>query len=278
MGIGTGVELEWSIVYHSLAEGGVSTADLKKRNQRAQGKLQPYGRDIAKQAKDAVEKVHKVLGPDALKNAYHTDEWTPAVRGNPEPKTDVIFKKTGRIYKASVKMRGGIQLQSGEGKSTANMFRLVAQDVYGDRISKNLIKIIEDLTELPTRMGSMSNIERLKTDPKLTKEFITGGDIKKNLLYEGWVENRKPELMSSLLGFMEEDPQFKFALVKETMTGALAFGQNKMAIAEYILTPDYFKKIDDAYVRSKMNDVKMDVRAKSRGGVTSIAMRIELRK
>jgi hypothetical protein len=84
--------------------------------------------------------------------------------------------------------------------------------------------------------------------------------------------------MSSLLNFMEKDPQFKFALVKETMTGELAFGPNKMAIADYILTPDYFKKIDDSYVRSKMNDVKMDIRAKSRGGVTSIAMRIELKK
>ena len=278
MGIGTGVELEWSIVYHALAESGISPADLKKRNQKAQGKLQPYRRDSKTPAEDAVEKVYKLLGVDGLKNAFHSDEWTPSIRGNPEPKTDILFKKTGRIYKASVKMRGGIQLQSGEGKSTANMFKLVAEDVYGSRVSANLKKIIEDLTELPTRMGSMSNLDRLKADPKLAKEFVLNGTIKKNLLYEGWVENKKPELMASLIDFMEKDPQFKFALVKETMTGALAFGPNKMAIADYILTPDYFKKIDDSYVRSKMPDVKMDIRAKSRGGVTSIAMRIELKK
>lgn len=278
MGIGTGVELEWSIVYHSLAAGGISPAELKKRNQMAQGKLQPYDANIRKQASDAVEKVHKVLGVAGLRGAMHSDEWKPAIRGNPEPKTDVLFKNGGKVYRASVKMRGPIQLQSGQGESTAKMFELIGREVYDNRISGNLKQIITDLSELPTRMGSEANISRLKADPKLAKEFLNGSSIKKNLLYEGWVKNRKPELMASLFAFLEKDPQFKFALIKETMSGELAFKNNKLAIAEYILTPDYFKKIDDAYVRSKMNDVKIDIRSKSRGGVTSIAMRIELKK
>jgi len=278
MGIGTGVELEWSIVYFSLVEGGILPSELKKRNGRAQGKLQPHSKEIQKQAKSAVEQAYKTVGIDGLRGAYHSDEWTPAIRGNPEPKTDILFKKGGQSHRVSVKMRGGIQLQSGEGRSTANMFKLVGESVYGNKISKNLNQIIDDLTTLPTRMGSVSNIDRLKADPKLAKEFLNGSNIKKDVLYEHWKDKKKPELMDSLLTFLDKDPAFKFALVKETMTGELAFGTNKLAIANYIITPDYYNKITDAYVRSKMSDVKIDIRAKSRSGVTSIAMRIELKK
>lgn len=276
MGLGTGVELEWSIVFHALREGGILPSELKKRNLRAGGKIQPYSKAIQKQAMSAVEHAYKLVGMDGLKNAWHSDEWN--IKGNPEPKTDIIFKKSGTPHRVSVKMRGPIQLQSGEGRSTAKMFSLVGEDVYGGRVGRNLKQIIDDLERLPTRMGSQSNIERLKANPKLAEEFLVDGDIKKNLLYQSWVENKKPELMEALVSFLEKDPKFKFALIKETMTGELSFGTNKLAIANYIITPDYYKKIDNAYVRSKMSDVKIDIRAKSRGGVTSIAMRIELKK
>jgi hypothetical protein len=278
MGIGTGVELEWAIVYHSIVKGGITPAELKKRNQAAQNKLQPYSGQVTVQAKSAVEKAHKIVGIEGLRGAKHSDEWTPAIRGNPEPKTDILFKNGSKVFKTSVKMRGAIQLQSGEGKSTADMFKRLGEEVYGDRISSNLSQIIDDLSKLPTRMGSERNIERLKNDPKLAKEFLTNGDIRKNLLYESWRENRRPELLDAILNFLEEDQNFKHALIKETMTGSLMFKNNKLAISEYILTPDYFKKIDNVYIRSKMADVKTDIRAKSRGGVTSIAMRIELKK
>lgn len=276
MGLGTGVELEWSIIFHALREGGILPSEFKKRNTKAGGKIQPYSKPIQKQALSAVEHAYKIVGIDGLKNAWHSDEWN--IKGNPEPKTDIIFKKGGTPHRVSVKMRGPIQLQSGEGKSTARVFGLVGEKVYSGRMGRNLKQIIDDLEKLPTRMGSQTNIERLKANPKLAEEFLEDGDIKKNLLYQSWVENKKPELMEALVSFLEKDQKFKQALIKETMTGELTFGSNKLAIANYILTPDYYKKIDNTYVRSKMPDVKIDVRAKSRSGVTSLATRIELKK
>ena len=46
MAIGSGVELEWSIVFHSLTASGTTPAAAKKRNP----KILPYGKEIAKQA------------------------------------------------------------------------------------------------------------------------------------------------------------------------------------------------------------------------------------
>ena len=62
MGLGTGVELEWSIVYHSLLKSGMTPAAAKKRNP----KLKAYGASVAREAKSAVSHVEKVIGKSNL--------------------------------------------------------------------------------------------------------------------------------------------------------------------------------------------------------------------
>jgi hypothetical protein len=276
MSLGTGVELEWAIVYHSLVNGGITPTELKARNVRAQGKIQPY-KSINDQAIRAVKHVEKEIGKAALKNCYHSDEYNGGIVGIPEPKTDVVYDTRSKLYKCSVKMEGPVQLASGQGKSTAKVFELVAADVGSGNIPKNLKMLISDLEQLPTRLASVANIQRIKGNPKLVKEFIKGKNIAKDKLYENWLEYNKPALMKSLMDYVQKDKQFGFALIKEAMTGDLLFKTNKLAAANYILTPNEFVPITDQYVRQKIPKVKLDIRAKSRSGVTSIAFRIDLK-
>lgn len=273
MAIGGGVELEWSIVYHSLLASGMTPAELKKRH----AKLQPYSADIAKQAKDAVGKVMK-FDKKLLKYAYHSDELN--IVGNPEPKTDIVFKVPGKTYACSVKMRGPIQLASAEGKNTALMFeRIVDTMTISGTEKANLKKIIADVKKVPTRLLSESNIDRIKKEkPQIAKEFIKGRSILQDKSYEYWVENNKTKLLGSILKFLEKNDDFYFNLIDEALTGKRVFGKNNLATANWMITPDYFKPIDKNYVKFIIPKVKIDVRAKSRGGITSLAFRFDVRK
>lgn len=278
-GIGSGVELEWSIVYHSLLESGMKLANIKKRNP----KLQPYGGQIKAQAQAAVQQIKKKFGRDAdkvLASAMHSDEMNmnlPA--GVPEPKTDVAFKHNGKMLKCSVKMRGPIQLSSAEGRSTATMIERVANNSKLSSVAKQEIKkIIEDVRDTPTRLLSESNLARLKKErPELVGEFLSGKSIRKDKNYSLWLEKNKPELLGSLLHFLETNEAFKISLVGEAMSGELVFGTNSLATATHILTADKFAEINDAYIRSVSSKVKIDARAKSRGGITSVAFRFDVK-
>lgn len=278
-GIGSGVELEWSIVYHSLFLSGMTPAQIKKRNP----KLQPYSGTIRSQAEAAVKQIEKVFGKDARKvlaSAMHSDELQMNLPpGVPEPKTDVAFKHGNKMIKCSVKMRGPIQLSSAEGRSTAVMIERVANNTNLSSNAKSEIKkIVHDIRDTPTRLLSESNLARLKKErPDLVSEFISGKSIRKEKNYSLWLENNKPQLLGSLLHFLETNQSFKINLVGEAMSGELVFGKNSLATATHILTADKFAAINDNYIRSVSSKVKIDARAKSRSGITSVAFRFDVK-
>jgi len=278
-GIGSGVELEWSIVYHSLHMAGMSPAAIKKRN----AKLQPYSGAIKTQAVAAVEQILKVFGKDGKKvlaSAMHSDEINMSLpAGVPEPKTDVAFKHNGKMIKCSVKMRGPIQLSSAEGRSTAIMIERVANNTnLTSNAKREIKKIIDEIRDTPTRLLSESNLSRLKKErPDLIDEFLTGKSIKRDRNYSVWLENNKPQLLGSLLHFLETNQSFKINLVGEAMSGELVFGKNSPATATHILTADKFAAINDNYIRSVSSKVKIDARAKSRSGITSVAFRFDVK-
>lgn len=269
-GIGGGVELEWSIVFHARLKNGQLSPNTSDQ------KMQAYSEAIASQARDAVDKVSLVV-PGKFES-YHSDNWKgKSIIGNPEPKTDVVFEQKNRPYFSSVKMRGPIQLASGEGKSTATMFKRVAESLGNkSRILKDLISSLESM---PSRLLSESNFDRIMNEgkPKIIEEFIKNGKIKKDKSYEYWIKNNKEEIMSSLFAYLKKDPDFQFALIKEAMTGELVFGKGNPATATHIVTPDYFTAIDNAYVKKMMGKTKIDIRAKSRGGISSVAFRFDVR-
>lgn len=278
MGLGTGVELEWSIVYHSLLKSGMTPAAAKGRNP----KLKAYGASVARDAKSAVSHVETVIGKSNLQYAFHSDEYKGGIPGNPEPKTDLVYAVPRKLYKCSVKMRGGIQLASGQGASTALTFRRVVDNMRLTPVKRRTInQLIDDIESMPTRLLSERNVDRIKKTgkAKLINEFLSSGKtIKKDKSYEFWLANNKDQLMGDLLGFFENNPDFVFKLVHEAMTGQLVFrGAMKDAAANYMLTPDMFGPINNTYVRKIMPRTSVDIRAKSRSGITSLAFRFDVR-
>lgn len=262
MAASEGVDLEWAIV---------ETA-------RRQKSTRNYSPKIKAQADKCVAHIVKAIGNKF--EIYHSDEDVPGIGSifaKPEPKTDIVIIAKGKKYFVSVKMEGGIQLASGQGASTAELFEAAAAGLKNTRSATVLKSIVKSLKTMPTRLLSESNFQRIMEEgnEKVISEFIKKGKIIQDKSYEYWLENNKPQLMAALLKFVENNDDFFDALIYEAMTGEKTLKKFKGAVANSIISPSGFSMIDDKYVRKIKPKIKMDLRAKSRGGISSVAFRIE---
>jgi len=271
MAASEGVDLEFCIV-----------EKIQIKNNKITKFSRNYSNKILQQADKCVSHIMTFAGKNKVE-AWHSDDKTNpfgvSISAKPEPKTDVVFKIGNKVYSTSIKMAGGVQLASGQGKSTAELFEAAGMHIPNATKSKVLVSIIKELKTLPTRLLSESNLPRIKQEAsaKVISEFIKGGKIIQDKSYEYWIANNKLKLMESLIKFIEEDEDFTTALLYEAMTGELSLKQYKGAVADSILSPKGFYEIDGQYVESIKNKVKFDVRGKSRSGITGLAFRIDLR-
>lgn len=259
MAASEGVDLEWAIV--ELGRGDKPT--------------RKYSSKVLSQAKSAIAKIESKIGKKY--KIYHSDEMK--ISAKPEPKTDIVIIQGSKQMNVSVKMEGGIQLASGQGRSTAELFSAVADSITDSKKKKVLKELISSLEGMPTRLLSESNLKRIMDsgDKKLIDEFVKANKIKADKSYEKWLVDKKPEIMAAISNFVEKDPQFRTALIEEALTGKKTLKGYKNAAATHVLSPTGFYAITSAYAKSMSGKVKMDIRAKSRGGITSIAFRIETR-
>jgi hypothetical protein len=264
MAASEGVDLEWCIV------------DMINSNTK-QNRV--YSANIKAQAEKCVDHVRKFAGSQKIQ-AWHSDDPKGpfgTVKGEPEPKTDVIFNIGGKVYCASVKMAGAVQLASGQGASTAKLFQAAANALPNKTEGKVVSSIIKSLETMPTRMLSSANYDRIAKEgsEKTIQEFIKNGKIITDKNYELWVQNNKPALMTSLLDYVENDLDFFAALIEESMTGAETLKAYKGAAADSIISPKGFHEIDIGYVYQILPKIKIDIRGKSRSGITGVAFRID---
>jgi len=264
MAASEGVDLEWAIVEFARKT-------KPKKN---------YSAKIKKQAEKCVQHIIKRLGNNF--QIYHSDENVPgigSIYAKPEPKTDIVIITKTKKYFISVKMEGGIQLASGQGASTAELFEAAASNLKSVKNAKILKSIINALKTMPTRLLSESNFQRIMKEgnQKVIDEFIKKGKIIQDKSYEYWLENNKPELMAALLKYIENDKDFYDAVIYEALTGEKTLKKFKGAVANSIISPSGFYDIDKKYVMKIKPKIKMDLRAKSRGGISSVAFRIETR-
>jgi hypothetical protein len=270
MAASEGVDLEWAIVER-----------IQIRNNNIKKFTKPYSATILNQSEKCVEHIYKFAGSKKVE-AWHSDDATNpfgvAISAKPEPKTDVVFKIGNKVYSTSIKMAGAVQLASGQGASTAELFEAAVKHIPNSTKSRVLESIIKELRTMPTRLLSESNLPRIKQEAsaKVITEFIKDGKIIKDKSYEYWLANNKARLMESLLKFIDDDVDFATALLYEAMTGELSLKQYRGAVADSILSPKGFYEIDGQYVNSIKNKVKFDVRGKSRSGITGLAFRIDL--
>ena len=260
MAASEGVDLEWAIV------------ELGRKDKLSR----KYSQKILGQAKKAVAHIEAKVGKKY--EIFHSDERN--ISASPEPKTDIVIFAKNMKYFISVKMEGGVQLASGQGGSTAELFRETAKAIFTDRKKiqevENLAKILEDM---PTRLLASQNLDRIleEANPKVLKEFTKAGKILQERNADNWLAQIKPKLMKDVLSYIEKNPEFYTEMIREALTGKRTLAKFKEASANYILSPAGFYKIDDAYVAKVKSKVKVDIRSKSRGGITSIAFRIETR-
>jgi len=274
--LGSGVELEWAIVYWGLRRAGFTFPQIQKRHD----KLQPYSNQISKEAQQNVDAIEKAYGKKALSTIKHADEADIQLPpGIPEPKTDVLFKDNGKYITCSVKMSGtGYQLTSAEGKTSAKILITALEEATNitPKEKKRIIQVIEEIRDLPTKMLDPKNLVKAKKErPNIVKEILgRGSNIPKQKDYQYWKKHTKETLMEGLEAVMEID-QFKNAVIKEALTGQGMFGKNSLAAAKFILVGGEIKPIDSNLIRQIGNKTKIDVRSKARKGITSLALRIE---
>ncbi len=275
MAQGRGVQLEWAIVFNSLVRAGVPYTQIQERSKKHPN-LKEYTGDVNKQADQCVDLVEK-HDSSLLAHAYHSDELN--IAGDPEPKTDVVFKKSGRnTIRCSVKMKGPIQLSSAEGPSTAKAMAATAAQCPGTR-GKNLEALIEKISSTPTKLLTEKNLSKARQrKPNIVKDLVDAkGKIKDDKNYTNWVSRNKPTLIRELFDYLESDPDFLYCLIEETLTGKNYFGANADATSNYMLSPTKFGKIDKTYINQMVKKTKIDIRAKSRDGISSVAFRFDVR-
>lgn len=262
MAASEGVDLEWCIVKNL---GGMT--DGRK-----------FSAKIEAQGKQCADHIKKFAAGKKV-SAWHSDDATnplkTAIFAKPEPKTDVVLQIGTKLYFVSVKMAGPIQLASGQGSSSAELFKAAAQ--ASGTSSKVLTSIINELKTMPTRLLSESNKPRIieSGNEKLISEFIKRGKIIQDKSYEYWLANSKVELMDAMISYMKKNPEFKRELIREALTGKISLNNYKGAAADSIVSPAGFFVINDAYINQMEKKVTFDVRGKSRGGISGIALRIE---
>ena len=275
MAQGRGVQLEWAIVFNSLVRAGVPYTQIQERSKRHPN-LKEYTGDVNTQANQCVDLVEK-HDSSLLAHAYHSDELN--IAGDPEPKTDVVFQKSGRnTIRCSVKMKGPIQLSSAEGPSTAKAMAATAAQCPGTR-GKNLEALIEKISSTPTKLLTEKNLSKARQrKPNIVKDLVDAkGKIKDDKNYTNWVSRNKPTLIRELFDYLESDPDFLYCLIEETLTGKNYFGANADATSNYMLSPTKFGKIDKTYINQMVKKTKIDIRAKSRDGISSVDFRFDVR-
>lgn len=271
MAASEGVDLEWAIA-----------EKIQIKNNKINKYSRTFSANILGQADKCVEHIYKFASSKKVE-AWHSDDATNpfgvAISAKPEPKTDLVLKIGTKVYSVSVKMAGGVQLASGQGSSTSELFEAAAKQIPSAAKSKVLISIIKELKTMPTRLLSESNKKRILNDAseKVINEFIKGGKIIKDKSYEYWMKENKELLMESLLKFINADKEYANALLYEAMTGEISLAKYRGAVADSIISPKGFYVIDKKYVESVKNKIKFDVRGKSRSGITGLAFRIDLR-
>ena len=114
--------------------------------------------------------------------------------------------------------------------------------------------------------------------PNIVRDLVdTRGKIRDDKNYTKWISENKPTLIKELFEYLESDPQFLYCLIEEALTGKNYFGPNADATANYMLSPNKFGVIDSSYINQMVKKTKIDIRAKSRDGISSVAFRFDVR-
>tara|TARA_Y100000287_G_scaffold86393_3_gene68648 strand:- start:1344 stop:2003 length:660 start_codon:yes stop_codon:yes gene_type:complete len=203
------------------------------------------GRLVDKDASDLAGLL-QIHGFDTTRLVKVPHSYSLATKKRTEVKTDLICESTER--RISIKEHKPIQLCSVGGETASFYFKTAQKNA-------NLTKC--------------NQINNLNVSAQLWQKKMS-----KNESFL-WNLTQKEKEKRSLLSALENNPSFKRELIKIALTGEGIF-ENSRAIANWVATPEKVTEITDDYIKKVSDNAKIDIRLKSRKGVSEVNLRIDV--
>jgi hypothetical protein len=251
MAIDRGKQFEYALMKAAYSKITNKTPDIES-------KLANYNSQPIEGAVDqaAESMLSRISPPNATDEFYKSFQQLGGSR--PEPKTDVLFVKTGKKYKCSMKWGDAYQFSSAGIEGTVNVLNSILFKVTmaGGLSGASTIKVAEIMDELSQTLGEgPRSQEQSIMKAKLEVAKRSGGLNDKLQSILG--SRKNPNVSQAFLNFKKE-------ILKEALTGNIMFNGNDNA-ANYILSNTELKPINDALINSLVNKVYVDIRLKGRG-------------
>ena len=182
--------------------------------------------------------------------------------GGTEPKTDIMFSKSGKTYKCSMKWGDSFQLTSSGIDTSVQTLTKVLK-----KVAKDLGKNNMSTTELGTLQLIVEQIANKFENRTGTLTQSEADRMMKDVNKAGGLNEQLQEILGSRrapTGAAAYDA-FKYELTKECMTGELTFSNEKDKAADHLLTEHGLKPIDDKAIREVMKKAGVRFSKKGRG-------------
>ena len=275
---GDGTQFEFAVLYAALRSSGFSEQSLQQRNEMSNGRLFAFSKKVFELGK----RTAKLIPEECRQSLRHSAE--AGIRGNPEPKTDLICGDN----RISLKMDGDVQLSSEQSSTASKTINKIAANAFNESMDFNtgiLQKLIKNMEKLPPKMIASNNLERAVKQHAGKPWFdsmFTDGRLNDNMNWDKIKDDVVAPFLDEFTKYLDDNEDFKRKMIHEAMTGELMFGEeNPQAVASHILSPNGFHQIGDAesdFIDDMMDKVKIGIRAKSRSDrITNAALRIELK-
>jgi hypothetical protein len=257
MAIDRGKQYEYAIIKSAYSKIKSPSSDITSKLAMIQTKSIE---SIVQSAADSM--LSKIIGN---MNDFYAQQVYKSFRqlggSSPEPKTDVLFVKSGTKYKCSMKWGSSYQLSSSGISGTVSVLDKVLRKVVsggGMGMDINALGEIALVLEQASNIASQYPTRQEKNTIKPILDRIKGsGGLNEEL--QRILGSRK----NTNIG--ESYVIFKREVVRESLTGNLTFGASSDKSANYILNESELKKIDDSLVNSIADKTYIDMRLKGRG-------------
>lgn len=257
MALNKGLAFEHAVMYAAMSRIQVRDAAQEQALAEAASKWS----EIPQEIKDKATEIVLDLAPRLNVERQKFFKSFKKMSGGDEPKTDILFKKGGKKYKCSMKWGDSFQLSSGGIDNSVEFMTKVLRKCAAD-IGKNGMTV-DQLGQLQLILEQICNKFENASGTMLAPE---ADRYMSDVTKAGGLN----EQLQDILGSRTKTPgqayeAFKFELTKECMTGEMTFASDKDKAANYLLTENGLKPINDDAVREVMAKAGVRFSKKGRG-------------